>query len=120
MTKVAKCWLRQYQLLVDEADGGAVDSHSSDLEPPEFQVSSIASGVNLTGMLAQNQKYRKMQTLYEKLAIVSSQYGMVEFKKKYAEVQTIIRYWESNTPIVITPVTDSGKVGYRSICYDVH
>ena len=81
---------------MDEADGGAVDSHSSDLEQPEFQVSSIASGVNLTGILTRNQKYRKMLTLCEKLAIVSSQFGMVEFKKKYAEVQTIIRYWDPN------------------------
>ena len=84
----------------------------TNLEQPEFQVSFIASGVNLTGILTRNQKYRKMRTLCEKLAIISSQYGMVEFKKKYAEVQTIIRYWESNTPIVITPVTDSGKVSY--------
>ena len=89
MTMVAKCWLKQYQLLVDEADGGAVDSHSSDLEQPQFQVSSIASDVNLTGILARNQKYRKMQTLCKKLAIVSSQYGMVEFKKKYAEVRQL-------------------------------
>ena len=108
---VAKCWQKLYQLLVDETDG-ALDSYTSDLhaEQPEVQVSSIASGVNLTGTLTRNQKYRKMQTLCQKLALIASQHGMVEFKKKYAEVQSIIRCWEFNTPIVITPVTDTEKV----------
>ena len=48
---VVKRWQKQY-LLVDETDG-AVDSYTFDLhtEQPEVQVSSIASGVNLTGTL---------------------------------------------------------------------
>lgn len=105
---VAKRWQKLYQLLVDETDG-ALDSYTSDLhaEQPEVQVSSIASGVNLTGTLTQNQKYRKIQTLCQKLALITTQNGQVQ---KYAEIQSIIRCWEYNTPIVITPVTDTGKV----------
>ena len=40
-----------------------------------------SSGVNLTGTLTRNQKYRKIQTLCQKLALIASQHGMVEFKK---------------------------------------
>ena len=108
LTMVAERWQKQYQLLVDEANSDAVDP--SGLKGPEVQVSSIPLGINLTGTLARNQKYRKMQTLCQKLAIIASQYGMAEFRKKYEEVQSLIRHWELNTPIVITPVTDSGEV----------
>ena len=105
---VADGWQKLYQLLVDEANSEAIDP--SGMEEPEVQVSSIVSGVTLSGTLARNQKYRKMQTLCQKLAVISSLCGMAEFRNKYAEVQSLIRHWESNTPIVITPVTDSGEV----------
>ena len=108
ITMVADGWQKLYQLLVDEANSEAIDP--SGMEEPEVQVSSIVSGVTLSGTLARNQKYRKMQTLCQKLAVISSLCGMAEFRNKYAEVQSLIRHWESNTPIVITPVTDSGEV----------
>jgi len=78
ITMVADRWQKLYQLLVDEANSEAIDP--SGMEEPEVQVSSIVSGVTLSGTLARNQKYRKMQTLCQKLAVIASQWsdGMEE------------------------------------------
>ena len=68
VTMVANRWLKKYQLLVNES---AVEP-SPGLEEPEAQVSTISSGEIFTHTLARNQKYRKMLTQCQKLAIIAS------------------------------------------------
>lgn len=87
-TMVANHWLKQYQLLVDVS---TVEPPSA-VQEPEAQVSVISSGVNLTHTLARNQKYKKMLTLSQTFAVIASQCGMAEFRKKFSEVQCLVRY----------------------------
>ena len=60
--------------------------------------------------LARNQKYNKMLSLCQKLAVVTSQCGMADFREKYANIEKLVKYWESSTPVVITPINDQAEV----------
>ena len=74
----------------------------------EVTISSITSvPTKLTGTLSKNQKFRKMLSLSQKLAILASNCGIPDFCQKYSDVENLIRSWENNVPFVVTPTSDA-------------
>ena len=63
----------------------------------------------LSGTLSRNQKYKKMSSLCQKLAMISSQCGMSEFRDKFATIQELVELWEEGGSCVIVP--KDGKAG---------
>ena len=51
-----------------------------------------------------------MLTLTQRLAVVGSECGMKEFKKKYAEVEELLHCWEENIPVIVTPSQETSQV----------
>lgn len=94
---VAKRWLKTYQ------SEGIFDSvtpkDATPVMPEQVCVSSLGVQSSRTGTLARNQKFRKMQTLCQKLAMISSECGMPQFREKYSQVQTLIKLWEENAEV---------------------
>ena len=35
---------------------------------------------------------------------------MADFREKYANIEKLVKYWESSTPVVITPINDQAEV----------
>ena len=99
-------WQKQYQLLENPMEDDI--HHDQDDNKQDVQVLSMNNNSVslLKNTLTQTQKYRKMQTLCQKLAAMASLCGMAEFREKYAEVNLLINYWESNTQFVFAPTED--------------
>ena len=76
----------------------------------EVEISTVVSNATLSKTLARNQKYNKMLSLCQKLAVVASQCGMADFREKYVNIEKLFKYWESSTPVVITPINDQAEV----------
>ena len=70
----------------------------------------MVSNATLSKTLARNQKYNKMLSLCQKLAVVASQCAMADFREKYANIEKLVKYWESSTPVVIMPINDQAEV----------
>ena len=83
-------------------------------EQGRVHVSNLSTKSKLSGTLARNQKFHKMQTLCKKLATMASLCGMPQFREKYAQIETLVNLWEKNVPVVIsTPEfkhQESGKM----------
>ena len=88
VSQVRERWLKSYQLRVSvhmhqEEFSNCQDEASlslSDLNGAVISVLGKSSG--FSGTLGKNQKYQKMLTLTQRLAVVGSECGMKEFKKK--------------------------------------
>lgn len=82
---VADRWLKECQICIGESndeslqDGNNVDDIGG--LSNEAQISSVSSSSFLGSTLARNQKYRKILSLTNKLAVVASQCGMPEFRE---------------------------------------
>ena len=99
-------WQKQYQLLeipMEDDIHHDPDDNKQDMQVLSMNNNSVSL---LKNTLTQTQKYRKMQTLCQKLAAMASLCGMAEFREKYAEVNLLINYWESNTQFVFAPTED--------------
>jgi len=104
---IANRWLKSYQYHVGETFSPTADcnddvSHVSN----EVCFASISLSVNLRSTLSQNQKYRKIHSITDKLAFCASQCGMAEFRDKYATLETVLKLWENNDTFSIVPTED--------------
>ena len=70
----------------------------------------MVSNATLSKTLACNQKYNKMLSLCQTLAVVASQCGMADFREKYANIEKLVKYWESSTPVVIMPINEQAEI----------
>ena len=106
---VADRWLKQYQIHVGESKDENVQDGNDDIGglSNEAQISSVSSTSFLGSTLARNQKYRKMLSLTNRLAVMASQCGMPEFREKYATIESLVHLWEENVPFTLVPITDS-------------
>ena len=90
---VSKRWLRSYQSagMFDQAVY-STNYHASRAsgivsEQGRVHVSNLSTKSKLSGALARNQKFQKMQTLCQKLATMASHCGMPQFREKYAQIE---------------------------------
>ena len=51
----------------------------------------MVSNATLSKTLARNQKYNKMLSLCQTLAVVASQCGMADFREKYANIEKLVK-----------------------------
>ena len=102
---VPLCWIKQYQLSMEE--------NQSNNQVSGVQISTFTRKA-LPTSLSRSQKYTKMMNLCQKLATVASQCGMLEFRKKFEDVQCIVQCWEQNKSCSITeePIDVSIKPRY--------
>ena len=108
---VGQRWLKSYQSkdMFDQSTASISDDAADSLVVQENQVrmSTLNSEAKLTGTLACNQKFRKMQSLCQKLAVIASECGMPKYREKYDQVSTLIDLWERNIPAVVCAASDS-------------
>ena len=97
---VPKRWLRSYHSngMFDQA-GCSTNNHASCAsgivsEQDCVYVSNLSTKSKLFRTLASNQKFQKVQTLYQKLAAIASLCGMSQFRQKYAQIETLV--WNSH------------------------
>ena len=57
--------------------------------------------------LSKNQKYKKALGLGQKLAALTSECGMSEFKRKILVMKNLFNYWESNCDVEIVPLQET-------------
>ena len=57
--------------------------------------------------LSKNQKYKKALGLGQKLAALTSECGMSEFKRKILVMENLFNYWESNCDVEIVPLQET-------------
>ena len=102
---VRKRWLASYQLSVGSEDYVTVDRDDS---VPVVIVHELPEKSIMKGTLSRNQKYSKMLKLAQKLATMSCQYGMPEFRESYSEsvVERLIDLWEHNVPFSLVATSD--------------
>ena len=107
---VGQRWLKSYQSkdMFDQSTLSVSDGDVDTLSVQENQVhvSAFNSECKLTGMLARNQKFRKMQSLCQKLAVIASECGMPQYREKHSQVSRLIDLWEGNIPAVVCAASD--------------
>ena len=105
---VADRWLKRYQIQVGDSNDENLQDDTNDNEQlsNEAQITSVSSVSYIGSSLARNQKYRKMLTLTNKLAVMASQCGMPEFREKYSTIESLVHLWEENVPFTLVPITD--------------
>ena len=91
---VARRWHKDYQLLCELLD----DCHEEG-KSDAIQVPAIDTSVPLHSTLSKNHKYKKVLGLGQKLAALSSECGMVEFRRKADILESLLKYWERNCDI---------------------
>ena len=97
---VAKRWLKEYQVHVGEFDDNSTIQQPDIYQPSEVEISTVQPASILNNTLSKNQKYRKMLSLSQKLAVLASNTGMPEFRQKYSDIEKLISYWENNVYIM--------------------
>ena len=89
LSMVPQCWIKQYQLSIEE------QSHvQSNSQAPDVKISSFTRKALATCTLSRSQKYNKMMSLCQKLATAASLCGMSDFRKKYEDIENIVQHWE--------------------------
>ena len=86
-------------MIIDEEDNGSI-----------FQVSAITTNVSLKSTLSKNQKYKKALGIGQKLAALSSECGMAEFRRKFVLLESLLSNWERNCDVEIVPVQEDEPV----------
>lgn len=108
---VARRWLKEYQLLVGDTDECSdVMDVDCDCDSNTLSVSQVTVNSQITSTLSRNQKYRKMLEVGQKLAMVASEHGMLDFRKKYDAVQSLLHCWENNIEVDVLPTSESRKI----------
>ena len=102
VSQVRERWQKSYKLHVGvhlEEFSNCQDEASISLsDPNEAVISVLGKSSGFSGTLGKDQKYQKMLTLTQRLAVVGSECGMKEFKKKYAEVEELLHCWGGEYP----------------------
>ena len=107
---VAVRWLKSYQS-TDMFDQSTSTNGDYDPDPlteqaDKVRMSTLSTRNKLSGTLARNQKFRKMQSLGQKLATIASECGMPQFREKCAQVDKLIDLWEKNIPAIVCAACD--------------
>ena len=114
---VAERWLKSYQVHVGECENVMT---KSDVQPSEVTMSCIKAIPSLSSTLSKNQKYCKILSLSQKLAVLASNCGMPDFRQKYSDVENLISFWENNVSFAIIPTSDTSchmfKQVIRALC----
>ena len=58
-----------------------------------------------TSTLSRNQKYKKVIGIRQKLAMVASECGMPEFRRKYSAIESLLLHWEKSVDVVADSMT---------------
>ena len=107
---VADRWRKDYQILV-----GSTCGHEGEMEDNEasngISFSRLEMPVTSTSTLSRNQKYKKVVEIGQKLAMVASECGMPEFRKKCSIIESLLLHWENNTEVCVVPVQDVAGSG---------
>ena len=99
---VARRWHKDFQLLMDPSE--VSDDCDEEGKSGALQVSSLTNNFPLKSTLSKNQKYKKALGLGLKLAALSSECGMAEFRRKVVVLEPLLSYWERNCDVEIVPV----------------
>jgi len=67
----------------------------------------------LQGILSQNQKYKKVLEMGQKIAGVASQVGMPNFREVFAVLEQLLSHWE-NVSVVVTPKEDGSSLEHKT------
>ena len=101
---------KDYQILV-----GSTCGHEGEMEDNEasngISFSRLEMPVTSTSTLSRNQKYKKVVEIGQKLAMVASECGMPEFRKKCSIIESLLLHWENNTEVCVVPVQDVAGSG---------
>lgn len=81
---VAERWRKDYQLLV----GATCDYDGQREEINDISLSRFETEVPSTSTLSRNQKYKKVIGIGQKLAMVASECGMPDFRRKYSTIES--------------------------------
>ena len=102
---VKERWMKHFQgveYLQDSSPASDLGSENT------AQVHVLSTKTVIPKALSRSQKYRKMFDLGQKLAVVTSECGMPEFRQKYQCIENIISLWDTNTSFVIVPTDGQG------------
>ena len=105
---VARRWHKDFQLLMDPSE--VSDDRDEEDKSGALQVSSLITNFPLKSTLSKNQKYKKALGLGQKLAALSSECGMAEFRRKVVVLESLLSYWERNCDVKIVPVQEDEAV----------
>ena len=107
---VGQGWLKSYQSkdMFDQSTSSVSDGDLDSFIAQENHVhmSTLNSECKLSGTLARNQMFRKMQSLCQKLATIASECGMPQYREKYTQVTKLVDLWERNIPALIHAASD--------------
>ena len=112
---VARRWHKAFQLLMDPSE--VSDDRDEEDNSGALQVSSLTTNFPLKSTLSKNQKYKKALGLGQKLAALSSECGMAEFRRKIVVLESLLSYWERKCDIEIVPVQEDEAVVLVSKCF---
>ena len=102
---VARRWHTDYQLTVDPSQTSYF--HSEQDCSATVKLSTIVTKGPSMSTLSKNQKYKKALGLGQKLAALTSECGMSEFKRKILVMENLFNYWESNCDVEIVPLQET-------------
>ena len=106
---LAERWLKQYLLHVGvkpTIDGDHIeveDDSCGHSKQHQVMVSTLPPSSKVSRTLTRNEKYRKMLSLSQKIAVVTSECGMPEVRRMYSTVESLLSYWERNVPVILIP-----------------
>ena len=95
-------------MLIDPSE--VSDDHDEEDNSGALQVSSLTTNFPLKSTLSINQKYNKALGLSQKLAALSSECGMAEFRSKVVVLESLLSYWEKNCDVEIVPAQEDEAV----------
>ena len=75
-----------------------------------MSLSRFEMKVPSTSTLSRNQKYKKVVGIGQKLAMVASECGMPEFRRKCSTIESLLQHWENNVEVCVQDVADSKAV----------
>ena len=99
---VAERWRKDYQLSV----GATCDYDGQREEINDISLSRFETEVPSTSTLSRNQKYKKVIGIGQKLAMVASECGMPDFRRKYGTIESLLLHWENNVEVCVVPVDE--------------
>ena len=91
-----------YDAQVDILDNG-LEVQSNDVQ---LHVSKMPKKP-MKASLSQNQKYKKVLEVGQKIAASASQVGMHDYCEKFSQLESLLDYWQRDIPIVIVPKEDT-------------
>lgn len=103
-TTIHQRWLKSYQIdFVTEDRGDSLYDENAG-NHAEYDVLQEPP---IQGTLNQAQKYKKMLSLCQKIAVQASTVGMAQFREMYSTVDTLLHTWESGSKYLIVSEDES-------------